>query len=397
MTSPISRIALRWLVLLCIAAWNVTGQTPVSAKEPEFQSLFNGQDLTGWDPQPGLWRVVDGCIEGGHPDGGRVEKSSFMPRQKDGQDAVFRNFHFRAEFWIETSNSGVQYRSYRLHPKTWSVGGYQYEVSSGLSTGFLYHQNHSGPNVSVGNSVINVAGQGGQVVGQVADQKWLYQQKFRVPTEWGRCDIVCRGNHIAHFVNGYPTAEFIDRDESTPDRKRRNDEGILALQIHSADAFRVRYRNLYLKEFPDRFGDAVRVFNDTDLTGWKKPYDAPEAWSATASTRDERGSLKSFGYLACRGAGTQPLVLDVNHGPAYVFRCQVTGGNWPAAKDAPLREVAGWNLLEITVRNGKPAVEFNGLRRDDLPAFVQNGKVALPSQVAAEYRNLVLIPIETAE
>jgi hypothetical protein len=38
-------------------------------------------------------------------------------------------------------------------------------------------------------------------------------------------------------------------------------------------------------------------------------------------------------------------------------------------------------------------VELNGEPRADLPPLVSSGKVALPSHVAAEYRNLVLIPI----
>ena len=96
---------------------------PLTADESQFQSLFNGKDLSGWDPEPGLWRVKDGVIEGGHPDAGPVAKSSFMPVHRNGEDVVFKDFHFKAEFWIEDSNSGVQYRSRRLHPKFWSVGG----------------------------------------------------------------------------------------------------------------------------------------------------------------------------------------------------------------------------------------------------------------------------------
>jgi hypothetical protein len=59
--------------------------------------------------------------------------------------------------------------------------------------------------------------------------------------------------------------------------------------------------------------------------------------------------------------------------------------------------VDGWNLLEVTVRDGKAAVEFNGESRADIPAPVAGGKVALPGNMAAEYRNLVLIPITPAK
>ena len=380
------------LIVVACAVTLVAAST--AAGEPEFQLLFNGKDLSGWSPEPGLWRVKDGVIEGGHPDGGPVERSSFMPVHRDGQDTVFKDFHFKAEFYIEDSNSGVQYRSTRLHPQRWSVGGYQYEVSGGFATGFLYHQSHSGPHVRVGYSMINDPDQGGLLVGYVADQRWLYQQKFRTPSEWGRCDIICRGNHIVHFANGYPTIEYIDRDEITPDRKRRNDDGIIALQIHSAkDKFRVRYRNLWIKEFADKFGEAQRVFNDRDFDGWRTPAGESTCWMAHAALRDERGRLKEFSSLICDGTGRQPLALEADHGPSYVFRCQVKSDDWKPGEDAPYRDVAGWSLLEVEVRNGKPRVEFNGRVRTDLPVPVAAGKVALPSDVKAEYRNLVLIPI----
>ncbi len=371
--------------------------TPASlgADEPKFESLFNGKDLTGWAPQPGLWRVKDGVIEGGHSDGGPVERSSFMTVNKNGKDVVFRNFHFKAEFFIQESNSGVQYRSTRYNPKGFSVGGYQYEVSGGLATGFLYHQTHRGPHVRVGEFVINEpTKKDGLVVGIVADQRWLHRQKVRVPTEWGRCDIICRGNHIAHFVNGYPTIEYIDRDEKKPDRKHRNDEGVIALQIHSADAFRVQYRKLFVKQFNDQFGDAQRVFNDRNFEGWNVPTDAADNWSARPVQRDDRGRLKGFGSLSCKGNGEQPLILTIEHGPSFVFRCQVKCDSWKPSQHAPFRDVAGWSLLEVVVRDGAARLEFNGEPRADIPAPVHTGRIALPSNIAADYRNLTLIPIE---
>ena len=67
---------------------------------------------------------------------------------------------------------------------------------------------------------------------------------------------------------------------------------------------------------------------------------------------------------------------------------------WPKA---PFKGVDGWNLLEVTVRQGTSAVVFNGESREDLPPFVAGGKVALPGHVAAAYRNVVVIPIVPAK
>ena len=372
----------------------VTYKAPLAAgNEPAFRSLFNGKDLRGWDAEAGLWRVKDGVIEGGHPDAGPVANSSWLILRDGDKDAIVKDFHFRCEFKMGEFNSGVQYRSTRLHPKGFSVGGYQADFLNGLGTGGLYHQSHSGPGVGVGESVIHEKGKG-VVAGQVADTKWLYPRKYYAKDEWARCDVVCRGNHLTHFINGYPVVEYIDRDETTADRKRRNDDGVIALQIHGGKGteMRVSFRELHLKTYADAFGDAVRVYNDTDLDGWKPP-EGEKAWSAKPAARDPNGRLRAFGKLVCDGTGKQPLTLTTAHGPSFVFRCQVKTDAWKPGDKAPFKGADGWNLMEATVRDGKTRIEVNGEERTDVPPPVAGGKVALPGTVAAEYRNLVLIPI----
>lgn len=90
-------------------------------------------------------------------------------------------------------------------------------------------------------------------------------------------------------------------------------------------------------------------------------------------------------------------MLAVDHGPAFLFRCQVKTDAWKPGEKAPFRGVDGWNLLEVTVRDGKAAVEYNGEPRKDVPAPVAGGKLALPGDASAEYRNFVLIPILPAK
>jgi hypothetical protein len=365
---------------------------------PGFRALFNGKDLSGWDAESGLWRVKDGVIEGGHPDAGPIERSSWLILRDGDRDAVVRDFHFRCEFRMGEFNSGVQYRSTRLHPGRLGVGGYQADLLNGLGTGGLYHENHQGANVGVGEAVVNGKGGKGAVVGQVADRRWLFGKKYYEKGEWARIDVVCRGNHLTHFVNGYPVVEYIDRDEASADRKRRNDDGVIALQLHGGKGtdLRVRFRELYLKAYADRFGDAVRLYSDTDLDGWKRPP-GDRAWAAKAAERDSQGRVRGFGTLVCDGTGKGPLALAGEHGTAFVFRCQVKTDSWKPGDRASFKGVDGWNLLEVTVRDGTAAVEYNGEPRKDVPPPVAGGKLALPGDVAAAYRNLVLIPILPAK
>jgi hypothetical protein len=66
---------------------------------------------------------------------------------------------------------------------------------------------------------------------------------------------------------------------------------------------------------------------------------------------------------------------------------------WKPGDKAPFKGADGWNLMEATVRDGKTRIEVNDEERTDVQAPFAGGKVALPGNVVAEYRNLVLIPI----
>ena len=61
-------IPLRFLpLLLCLPAFAQDGFVP----------LFNGRDLTGWDGEPGLWKVEDGVIVG-TSEPGKPKTNSFL-------------------------------------------------------------------------------------------------------------------------------------------------------------------------------------------------------------------------------------------------------------------------------------------------------------------------------
>jgi hypothetical protein len=192
--------------------------------------------------------------------------------------------------------------------------------------------------------VVNGNGGKGRVVGEVADRRWLFGRKYNENRRWARIDVVCRGNHLAHFVNGCPVVEYIDRDEATADRKRRTDHGVIALQLHGGKGtdMRVSFRKLYLKTYPDRFGDAVRVAKDADLDGWKAPA-VERVWAAKPAGQDEGGNVRAFGRLVCDGAGEQPLALAIDHGRAFLFRCQVKTEACKPGEKAPFRDVDGWH------------------------------------------------------
>ena len=96
-----------------------------AAADDGFRPLFNGTDLSGWDGNPALWSVEDGCITG---------------RTKSPQDLAYnqfliwrggevKNFELRVKARVTGNNTGIQFRSKELKEVgQWSVGGYQCDI-----------------------------------------------------------------------------------------------------------------------------------------------------------------------------------------------------------------------------------------------------------------------------
>ena len=61
--------------------------------------------------------------------------------------------------------------------------------------------------------------------------------------DWNEIHIVAKGNHMQHFVNGIPMADFTDEDTA-----HRKMSGIIALQVHVMPSMKVEYRNIRIKQ-----------------------------------------------------------------------------------------------------------------------------------------------------
>ena len=90
-----------------------------------FKPLFNGKDLTGWDGNPELWSIEDGCITGKTTGPEQLSYNQFLIWR----GGVVKNFELHAKVKQAGNNTGIQYRSKEL-PEVgkWSVGGYQCDI-----------------------------------------------------------------------------------------------------------------------------------------------------------------------------------------------------------------------------------------------------------------------------
>ena len=73
----------------------------------EFQTLFNGKDLSGWKGKSEFWTVKDGAIFGQTTKDKPTKGNTFLVWQ--GGDVA--DFVFKAKVRFQGNNSGVQYRS----------------------------------------------------------------------------------------------------------------------------------------------------------------------------------------------------------------------------------------------------------------------------------------------
>ncbi len=128
-----------------------------------FESIFDGKTLKGWDGDPQLWR-------GGQP----------------------RDFELKLEYRVNSTNSGVQYRSVEL-PEVgkWVMKGYQADIDfANPYTGQLYEERGRGFLAMRGQMTLLLPGKK-QIVANLRSGDEL---KALIKTnDWNQVRIIARG------------------------------------------------------------------------------------------------------------------------------------------------------------------------------------------------------------
>jgi hypothetical protein len=186
------------------------------APESEWQPLFNGRDLEGWDVfGSAVWRVEDGAMVGTQD--GDPKKSGLLATRGQWQD-----FELALEFQIDafrSYNSGVYLRN---DPGTQSRTGYQVNIGSGSF---------------------------GEYSGGIYLKDWKAKgdehDAILRKGEWNALRILAEGPRIAVDLNGVRVADYTD---PAPDPKHLQ-RGVLALQTYGAEGHAgwVRFRDIRLR------------------------------------------------------------------------------------------------------------------------------------------------------
>ncbi len=187
--------------------------TAFAQNTQNWQSLFNGKDLTGWQEIGNeSWAVVEGAIYGE----GVTKEYGYLATEKK-----YTDFHLSLRYKCEASgNSGVYFHT-DFEPGTATVTqGRQIEIDRGIG-------NHTG----------GVYGDGkGWIAWPAAEFETVPR-----PDDWNEMLIKVEGNRYIVYLNG---VQMLDYTYPSPDAT----EGVIALQLHSGGQGRMRFKDIWIRD-----------------------------------------------------------------------------------------------------------------------------------------------------
>lgn len=202
-----------------------------------FESIFDGKTLKGWDGDPQFWRVEAETIIGESTAEKAVKVNTFLI-WRGGQP---KDFELKLEYKMNSTNSGVQYRSVELPDVgKWVLKGYQADIDfANQYTGQLYEERGRGFLAMRGQMTQLQPGKK-RVVANLASGDEL---KALIKTnDWNQVHIIARGNVLTHIFNGHLMAQTVDDDASG-----RAMSGLLGFQMHVGPPMKLELRNIWLK------------------------------------------------------------------------------------------------------------------------------------------------------
>ncbi len=186
------------------------------AASPEWECLFNGKDLTGWKSIGNeSWTVKEGVIFGE----GVTQEYGYLATEKE-----YKDFHLSLRFKCDADgNSGVYFHT-TFAPGTTSVTeGRQIEIAR-----------------TIGHHTGGVYGDGkGWIVWPAPELETVIR-----PDDWNEMLIRVEGNRYVVYLNGVP---MIDYTYPSPTAT----EGVIALQLHSGGKGRMRFKDIWIRDFSD--------------------------------------------------------------------------------------------------------------------------------------------------
>jgi len=238
-------LTLAFFVSLASAALAADSSQSAPPEPDGMKTIFNGQDLTGWDGDPRLWSVRDGVIHGETTAENAATGNTFLIWK----DGVTKDFELRLSFrCTATNNSGIQYRSKHITEgnvrNAWVVRGYQHEIRNETTlpsvAGFIYDEGGRRGRVCLVGEKATWGADGKKTVSETLIDAEGFKKLFKLD-DWNDVVIIAKGNHIQHYLNNRLILDFTD------DPQVALLEGILALQLHAGKPMWAEFKNIRIK------------------------------------------------------------------------------------------------------------------------------------------------------
>lgn len=214
-----------FLAALGAAAPGTFAAEPPPLPGPRAVSLFDGRTLAGWEGNPALWRVEDGCLTGGSLTE-TVRENDFLATTRDYTNFVVR-FQIRLRGTEGFINSGFQIRSQRV-PNNSEMIGYQCDYGEPGWYGGIYDESRrnrllAGADMNILRPALNPDREG-----------------------WNDYVIRADGPRITTWINGVLAVDYVEKEVGIPDF----DRGKFGIQIHGGGKGLVQVRNINVEELP---------------------------------------------------------------------------------------------------------------------------------------------------
>lgn len=242
----IRKLLLVCAVLLALNVWAAEAVKTVPPEPAGMHTLFNGQDLSGWDGDPRLWSVKNGVIHGETTEANPAMGNTFLIWQ----GGKPKDFDLRLSFRSSaTNNSGIQYRSKHIADgkvkNKWVARGYQHELRNETKlpsvSGFIYDEGGKRGRMCLVGEQVTWEADGKKVTGSLIDQA-AFEKLYKLD-DWNDVAIIARGNHVQHYLNGTLIVDFTDNH---PELALK--EGVIALQLLAGRPMWAEFKNIRIKE-----------------------------------------------------------------------------------------------------------------------------------------------------
>ena len=228
---------------LCLLVTFMLAATAALGAEDAPRPIFDGRTLDGWKaPDASYWSVEDGAVTARITKEHPLSANQYLvwqgaPDAPGGRLADFElvlKSRVRGEGGI---NNGFQFRS-RLLPDG-DVAGYQ--VDNNLQTPWLVRlYDEFGRHTLAWRGQRTTFDEAGKAVSEdipaAKGDAWFKLE------DWHEYRLVCAGPKLTLEVDGRLAAEVVDHDP-----RRRDDVGILALQLHSGPPTVAQFKDIRLK------------------------------------------------------------------------------------------------------------------------------------------------------